>query len=205
MQLTTDFNQHTVYTLHLYIFLACSVAHVHRQSSPFTFLTSHAQLAHVQTCVTRYIWMCLCHFFHLKRLVFVLPWDTFTSQTGRKDQAPRWLTTHIDLQFTRRFMLFPQFFQCSRAKWASQLAGSRKVQNVHISQFGKCKYVKTVVDLSSCVCCQFFWCWKSTLGKKKMLLVCVTVLDLILRLNTITTFRKDNNQTIPWGYLISAQ
>lgn len=140
--------------------------------------------------------MCLCHFFHLKHSVFVLPSDTFTSQTGRNDQAPRWLTTHIDLHFTRRFMLFPQFFHCSQAKWASQLAGSRKVQNVHISQFGKCKYVKTVVDLSSCVCCQFFWCWKSTLGKKKKKKCCSCMTANSIGLDPQAkyshTFRKDN-------------
>jgi len=84
---------------------------------------------------------------------FCLPWDSFTSWSWGTRSC--WLTPHRHPHFSTLFMLFRLCFHRSRTqRRVSHLAGSRKVQNVHTSKFG-CKYVWTVVDLSSWVCHQF--------------------------------------------------
>lgn len=140
VQLTTDLNKH-ICTLHSCKCLSCLL-----RCTRLLLHSSHLMASlHMHRRVLRdtNVWMYECVVvtapFWLLRLVtrnkFPLMDDPYTSSLPQ--------TLHA-------------FNHCSRTKWASQLAGSREVQNVHISQFGKCKYIKSVVGLSSCVCCPFF-------------------------------------------------
>lgn len=145
VQLTTDLKQHTSF-MHVSFLLASMHTHTQMVVSFYIPYISWPACTCTDVCYTMQMNVPLllllfaCHeILLLLRLVvrnkLPLMDDPYTSSLPQ--------TLHA-------------FFHCSRTKWASQLAGSRKVQNVHISQFGKCKYIKTVVDLSSCVCCQFF-------------------------------------------------
>lgn len=74
--------------------------HIHRPLSPFTFLTSHAQLAHAETCVIRYSWMRFCYC----SVLFAAGYFYFSGWSYRT--ISRWWTTRIHLQFPRCFTVF---------------------------------------------------------------------------------------------------
>lgn len=96
VQLSTDLNQH-IYTHPSCMCLSCLLrcTYIHRQSSPFAFLTSHGQLTHAQACVTRYKWMCRCYCFFLTAI------RCFNFSGRSQGTSSRWWMTHKHLHFPR--------------------------------------------------------------------------------------------------------